>query len=1168
MGTMIKRHLRFSSLFFFVAMNQCNSTTDSTTANKLTAALDRVPPTVSDTTLTVSNAEESSTRLQLNWSAAFDNTTKSTDLVYDVYFSTFDLGVGANWEDNINARKLGTNTNIVTFSITDLSPSTLYYFMVSVKDQAGNKDFYQQVSYTTPADDTTNTTDTVSTETVLDQQDPVVFPSEIVVSNLSTTGLTLQWTKATDNHSMQNALKYRVYYSNFLSDVDTLSHIQNSGTVVAVGSNFTTNIESLSISGLTPNTSYYFNVIVADEANNFSAYRVVQQTTPQTADITAPTLSSAVITASSVSPTSLQLSWEKGSDDRSSQSALQYRAYYSTTSTDVDTLTHINAGGSGATGVGSGFSTDINGISVTGLTQNTPYYFNVVVKDEAGNMTAYTLLSQSTTLSPDITEPTLSSTSISASSVAPTSLSLSWTKATDDRSAQSALQYRVYYSTTSSHVDTLSHINAGGATAVGSGFSTDINTISVTGLTENTLYYFNVVVKDEVGNMTAYSMVTQATIFSVDSTSPILSSATIAASSVTYSTVPLSWTKATDNRSAQSALQYRVYYSTTSSDVDTLAHINAGGSGATGFGSGFSTDINSLTVTGLTMNTTYYLNIVVKDEATNMTAYTMITQATPDFIDADGDGVADSSDICAGWNDALVGGVGFDINVDVDADGLTTPIHTASCPSSVTGYVATASSVADSDDASHVGYSYNSNVKTESAIGVDVDGGGTISSGTNVNVISNLNQWFDFAAKCSNGVTTTCTGNFYLANDLDFGTLAGRTATTNNIPADAGSTAGKFTITNALYVLGQAGTSSTTYAFQGSLHGGDYKLKNLIVDLRASNFVGGVINNSYMARVQHLTVKDSYVKGKQYVGGIIGYSQYTDLLYVTNDSTTVESFLTTDARNSVGGIAGQSYGVASGKGAITYATNSGSVKCQSQICYNAGGLVGYFQSQTMDHSSNSGSVNPDGYGNSNSNSSEIAGLAGLAASATIQNSYNTGTIKGRGAMGGITGYAAGTNTFTKVYNKGIIQGYYASTSAYGMQCGGVVGYLSSSSINNAYNTGAITCGKYTGGIVGSASAASNIQYTVNIGTITDSYPSDTNAGGITAVAPTSGTCSDNYYWSSAYSSDKCGSSTSLSNVSDFNTLSTFINFSDSNWQIQNSLSGSITSRPTLIAIPE
>ena len=73
--------------------------------------------------------------------------------------------------------------------------------------------------------------------------------------------MTINWTAATDNATLQSNLQYKVVYS--------LSN--NMGTVVtARGANGTlaqdwsANITSKIISGLTMNTNYFFTVLVQD----------------------------------------------------------------------------------------------------------------------------------------------------------------------------------------------------------------------------------------------------------------------------------------------------------------------------------------------------------------------------------------------------------------------------------------------------------------------------------------------------------------------------------------------------------------------------------------------------------------------------------------------------------------------------------------------------------------------------------------------------------------------------------------------------------------------------------------------------------------------------------------------------------------------------------------
>ena len=111
-----------------------------------------------------------------------------------------------------------------------------------------------------------------------------------------------------------------------------------------------------------------------------------------------------------------------------------------------------------------------------------------------------------TVASTDTTPPSLSNYYVSTASDQ-TSVSLTWTKATDAVSAQSSLVYEVYYST--SYYYLLSDIQTN-ANKFGSG-SADINSTTVTGLSQNTSYYFYVTVKDEAGNTTQYSYATDFT---------------------------------------------------------------------------------------------------------------------------------------------------------------------------------------------------------------------------------------------------------------------------------------------------------------------------------------------------------------------------------------------------------------------------------------------------------------------------------------------------------------------------------------------------------------------------------------------------------------------------------------------------------------------------------
>jgi hypothetical protein len=104
-----------------------------------------------------------------------------------------------------------------------------------------------------------------------------------------------------------------------------------------------------------------------------------------------------------------------------------------------------------------------------------------------------------------VKSPTVSNGVLTFSEVKPSSLTVSWTLATEE--GVDSLSYTVYYALTNT-IDTVLRAKANGTVAGAS--ATDVATLSVTGLTPNSTYYFNVVVEDAVGNTTAYTMGSQS----------------------------------------------------------------------------------------------------------------------------------------------------------------------------------------------------------------------------------------------------------------------------------------------------------------------------------------------------------------------------------------------------------------------------------------------------------------------------------------------------------------------------------------------------------------------------------------------------------------------------------------------------------------------------------
>src|SRR6185436_5649841 len=264
------------------------------------------------------------------------------------------------------------------------------------------------------------------------------------------------------------------------------------------------------------------------------------------------------------------------------------------------------------------YTADIATANLTGLDPATGYYFNVIVKDAAGNKAVYVTRNE-TTLA-DTTAPAPGNAgAITTANVAVTSLTLNWTKATDDASAQSALQYEVRRSS-SNNMGTVASAEANGTVVLG--YTADIATANVTGLTPATGYYFNLIVKDAVGNKAVYVTKNETTL--ADTTAPVPGNAgAITTASVATTSLTLNWTKATDDASAQSALQYEVRRSS-SNNIGTVANAEANGTVVLAY----TTDIATANVTGLTPATGYYFNLIVKDAVGNKAVYVTKNETT------------------------------------------------------------------------------------------------------------------------------------------------------------------------------------------------------------------------------------------------------------------------------------------------------------------------------------------------------------------------------------------------------------------------------------------------------------------------------------------------------------------------------------------------------------
>ena len=204
----------------------------------------------------------------------------------------------------------------------------------------------------------------------------------------------------------------------------------------------------------------------------------------------------------------------------------------------------------------------------------------------------------------------------------------------------------------------------------------------------------------------------------------------------------------------------------------------------------------------------------------------------------------------------------------------------------------------------------------------------------------------------------------------------------------------------------------------------------------------GIFGNS--SSILNLTVKNSYIKGGNCSGTVVGAVRSGTIENCHNINSTVELY---DESVGVGGVAGQV------KGVIKNCTNIGGrvvVKKDADGYIRAGGVVGTLavgESQAI-NCYNTGNVTGEG--------NFVGGVVGIAAN-IVTKCYNTGTIVSKGieGTGGIVG-----SCITKIpqdislcFNAGTVQ---APESA-----GGISGYLGAQEYaakeTKCYNKGKVIC---------------------------------------------------------------------------------------------------------------
>ncbi len=231
-----------------------------------------------------------------------------------------------------------------------------------------------------------------------------------------------------------------------------------------------------------------------------------------------------------------------------------------------------------------------------------------------------------------------------------------------------------------------------------------------------------------------------------------------------------------------------------------------------------------------------------------------------------------------------------------------------------------------------------------------------------------------------------------------------------NIDASASTTWNSNTGMNP---IGNAGTH-----FTGTFDGQGYTITNVTID-RSGKDTLGFFGYTDSAAITNLSLENVTITGDYVLGGLIGHSNYSQIM-----NNTVSATLTASTSGSNGRV---------------------------------GGLIGSSNESTLRYNSTTGSVTGRYY---------VGGITGRAYESTIEMNYSLSIVSGVRYTGGLIGSSTGT-----VIQNNFSTGAVTTTDT---NIGGLLGYCTNSTINKNYAVGEVThIGSNYGGFLGNNASSSS-----------------------------------------------------------------------------------------------
>ena len=211
----------------------------------------------------------------------------------------------------------------------------------------------------------------------------LLLPSIASAQTSADSTVTLHWTASGDDGAVGTATSYDLRYRTVaISGTDTLTWWNAATPVTGLPLPHASGVaDSMRVRGLTPLTTYYFVLRVADEIPNWSGFSnlAVKATS---GDLVAPG-AIADLTITGTTGTSLSMRWTAPGDDGATGTATSYDIRYSTSA--------ITTGNWGSASLATGepvpaAAGTTQTFTLTGLTSGRAYYVAIRTTDNVGNV--------------------------------------------------------------------------------------------------------------------------------------------------------------------------------------------------------------------------------------------------------------------------------------------------------------------------------------------------------------------------------------------------------------------------------------------------------------------------------------------------------------------------------------------------------------------------------------------------------------------------------------------------------------------------------------------------------------------------------------------------------------------------------------------------------------